>query len=71
MAELLIPYLSMVVFLQKPGLFESSMVSIFTHWSDVSFEVLEEPSLINICFTKNAKEYGYFLASTFKLRFIK
>ena len=48
MAEQLIPYLSMVVFLQKPGLFESSMVSIFAHWSDVSFEVLEEPSFINI-----------------------
>ena len=46
MAEQLIPYLSMVVFLQKPGLFESSMILNFC--SDVCFEVLEEPSLINI-----------------------
>ena len=46
MAEQLIPYLSIVVFLQKPGLFESSMILNFC--SFVFFEVLEEPSLTNI-----------------------
>ena len=70
MAEQLIPYLSMVIFLStKTCFFKSSMILNFC--SFVFFEVLEEPSLINIFFTKIAKEYGYFLASTFKLRSIK